>query len=131
MTKNKNRHVTKNFLGPAIILGLNIHQFFYLLHKKIKKKYEEIFLSAEWIIMKSRRINIAPEHCFDVTLADFEQIINNDFIQLEAEWLNDIKVNESRYKQCGVTPQFSTGQILLKKILNKYRKNYWKNIEKR
>ena len=81
--------------------------------------------------MKSRRINIAPEHCFDVTLADFEQIINNDFIQLEAEWLNDIKVNESRYKQCGVTPQFSTEQILLKKILNKYRKNYWKNIEKR
>ena len=36
-------------------------------------------------------MNIAPEHCFDVTLADFEQIINNDyFMQLEAEWLNDI-----------------------------------------
>ena len=35
-------------------------------------------------------MNIAPEHCFDVTLADFEQIINNDIMQMEAEWLNDI-----------------------------------------
>ena len=33
-----------------------------------------------------------PKHCFDVTLADFEQIINNNFIQLEAEWLNDINI---------------------------------------
>ena len=32
-----------------------------------------------------RLINIAPEHCFDVTSAEFVQIINNDFIQLEAE----------------------------------------------
>ena len=30
-------------------------------------------------------MNIAPEHCFDVTLADFEQIINNDIMQMEAE----------------------------------------------
>ena len=26
----------------------------------------------------------------EIALADFEQIINNDFIQLEAEWLNAI-----------------------------------------
>ena len=41
-------------------------------------------------ILKNRLINLASEHCFDFTLADFEQIIDNDFIQLEAEWLNDI-----------------------------------------
>ena len=29
-------------------------------------------------------IDIAPKHCFDFTLADFEQIINNDFMQLKA-----------------------------------------------
>ena len=27
---------------------------------------------------------IAPEHCFDITLGDFEQIISNDFMKLEA-----------------------------------------------
>ena len=34
---------------------------------------------------KNRLINIVPEHCFDVTLTDFEQIIISDSIQLEAE----------------------------------------------
>ena len=29
------------------------------------------------------------------------------------------KVNELRYKQCGVTPHFSTGQYLFKRILRK------------
>ena len=36
-------------------------------------------------------MDIVPGDCFDVNLADFEQIINNDLIQLEAEWLNVIK----------------------------------------
>ena len=54
-----------------------------------------IFLSTEWITLKSftwknRLTSIAPEHCFDVTLADFEQIINNDFIQSKDEGLNDL-----------------------------------------
>ena len=30
-------------------------------------------------------MNIASEHCFDVTIFDFEQKINNNFMQLEAE----------------------------------------------
>ena len=30
-----------------------------------------------------------------------------------------LKVNESQYKQCGVTPHFSTGKNQLKKILRK------------
>ena len=30
------------------------------------------------------------KHCFDVTLADFEEILNNDFILLEAAWLDGI-----------------------------------------
>ena len=46
-------------------------------------------MTLKSFIRKNRFINIAPEHCFDVTFADFEQIINNDVIQLEAEWLND------------------------------------------
>ena len=39
----------------------------------------------EKFIRKNRLFNIAPEQCFDVTLADFEQTMNSDFIQLEAE----------------------------------------------
>ena len=39
---------------------------------------------------QKRLIGIAPEHCFGFTLADFEQIINNDFIQLEAKLLDGI-----------------------------------------
>ena len=34
-------------------------------------------------------------------------------------------VDESRYKQCGVTPHFSKRQSLLKKILRKDK--YWHN----
>ena len=47
-------------------------------------------------------MNIAPEHCFDVTLADFEQIINNDLIQLEDEWLNDINYFSRELKKFGI-----------------------------
>ena len=35
------------------------------------------------------------------------------------------KANESRYEPCGMTPNFSTGQNLLKKILRKDK--YWHN----
>ena len=68
------------------------HQIFHLLNKMIQKKFQEIFLSTEWIWKalseKNRLINIALEYCFGVTLADFKEIINNDFIQLEAElWM--------------------------------------------
>ena len=41
------------------------------------------------IFRQNRLIGIVPKHCFGVTLADFEQIINSDIIQFEAEWLND------------------------------------------
>ena len=95
ITKTKNRRVTGIFLGQGIFLRLKIHQIFHLSNKKINKKLQEIFLSTERItlksfIRKSRLINIVPEHRFDVRLVDFEQIIYNDSIQLEAEWLNDI-----------------------------------------
>ena len=36
-----------------------------------------------------------------------------------------MKVNESRYKQYGVTPHFSTGENLLQKILREDK--YWHN----
>ena len=42
-------------------------------------------MTLKSFIQTNRLINITPEHCFVITLADFEQIINNDFIQLEAE----------------------------------------------
>ena len=51
---------------------------------------------------KNRLISIAPEHCFDVTLADFEQIINNDFTQLEVEWLNDINYFSRESNKFGI-----------------------------
>ena len=56
----------------------------------------------EKLYPKNRLINIAPEHCFDVTLADFEQIINNDFIQLQAELLNDINYFSSKSNKFGI-----------------------------
>ena len=46
--------------------------------------------------------------------------------------ISNFKANESWYKQCGVTPNFSTGQNLSKKILRKnkqwhnhFRKSAW------
>ena len=43
-----------------------------------------------------------PKHCFDVTLADFEQIINNNFIQFEAEQLNDINYSSRESNKFGI-----------------------------
>ena len=54
------------------------------------------------LYLKNRLINIAPEHCFDHILADFEQIINNDFIQLEAEILNDINYFSCELNKFGI-----------------------------
>ena len=34
---------------------------------------------------EKRYLRLTPEHCFDITLADFGQITNNDFMQLEVE----------------------------------------------
>ena len=50
-------------------------------------------MNNKWITLKSfisqvRHLGVAFEHCFDVTLGGFKQIIDNDFTQLEAEWLD-------------------------------------------
>ena len=68
---------------------------------------QEIFLLNEWITSKSfiqqnTLADIALEHCFAVTLADFEQIINNDLIQLEAEWWNGINYFSRESKKFGI-----------------------------
>ena len=52
-------------------------------------------MNNKWITLKTfipqnRLIDVALKHCFEVTLPDFEQIINYDFGQLEGELLNDI-----------------------------------------
>ena len=70
--------------------GLNIYQIFNLLNKNIQNKFQEIFLSTEWITLKSfirknRLTNIAPKHCFGVTLADCEQII----MMISCKWRLD------------------------------------------
>ena len=101
MTITKNRPPTRNFLGQG-----NFHQIFHFLNKKIQK-YVNIVLSTEWITLKSfirknRLINIVPEHCFDTTLADFEQIINNNFIQFEAEQLNDSNYSSRESNKFGI-----------------------------
>ena len=41
--------------------------------------------NLEKIYSTKKLSNIAPKHCFEVTLTDIEQIINNKLIQLEAE----------------------------------------------
>ena len=50
------------------------------------------------------------------------QSVTNFCSLFTCTWL---KVNKSRYKQCGVTPHFFIGQNLLKKILRKDK--YWHN----
>ena len=63
--------------------------FDLLINKKIKKSSTDISFNQmnnfEKLIRKNRFINVTLEHCFEVTVANFEQIINNDFIQFEAE----------------------------------------------
>ena len=39
---------------------------------------------------------------------------------------NNNKVNESRYKQCGLTTHFSTAKFFFEKILKKYK--YWQKL---
>ena len=41
--------------------------------------------NSEKLLSEKIDLLISLEHCFDVTSAEFVQIINNDFIQLEAE----------------------------------------------
>ena len=49
-----------------------------------------------------QKTNFVPEHCSDVTLADFEQIIKNDLTQLEAELLNDINYFSRESNKFGI-----------------------------
>ena len=53
----------------------------------------------EKLYRQNRFIDIANEYGFDVTLVDSEPMIDNDFIQLEAEWLNDINFFFQEVKQ--------------------------------
>ena len=57
----------------------------------------------EKLYRQNRFIDIANEYGFDVTLADFEPMIDNDFIQLEAEWLNDINFFSRKSNKLGIT----------------------------
>ena len=47
-------------------------------------------ITLKSFIWQNKVTDIAPEHCFDVALAKFEQMINTDFRQLDAEGLNSI-----------------------------------------
>ena len=47
-------------------------------------------------------LNKFQQNIFDFTLADFEQIINNDFIEWEAEWLNGINYFSSELNKFGI-----------------------------
>ena len=42
-------------------------------------------ITLKSFIRQNRLIGIVPEHCFDATLANFEQIINNNFTQLKTK----------------------------------------------
>ena len=70
-----------------IVLQKEFHQIFHLSNKKISRKkiLRDLSFNRMNNFEKIDLLNIVHEHCFYVTLADFEQIINNDFIQLEAE----------------------------------------------
>ena len=51
----------------------------------------------------SRLIDISSKHRFDITLVDFQQKINNDVIQLEAEWFNNINYFSREANKIGIT----------------------------
>ena len=42
-------------------------------------------MNNKQINWQNRPINVVLGHCCGVTLADFEQITNNDFVQVETE----------------------------------------------
>ena len=69
-----------------------------MLNKKIEKKLSENLA----LFRKVGLINIATKHCFDVTLAAFEWIINNEFIQLKSEWLNDVNYFSRESNKFGI-----------------------------
>ena len=46
---------------------------------------KSLLITTRIIVVARQGVNIAPLHCFDVTLAEFEQVMNNDFMQLEVE----------------------------------------------
>ena len=90
MRKTTNRFKTRNFLGKEFLLGLNIHQIFYLLNKSIPRKKKLIDLSfnqmnnfVKLYPKKNRLINMVTEYY--ITIGDFEKIINNDFALLETK----------------------------------------------
>ena len=57
-------------------------------------------------------------------ITKFEKVLNLGKIYL-IHPRDHIKVNESYYKQCGVTPHFSTGQNILSKD------KYWQKLLKK
>ena len=70
----------------------------------------------------------------NITFEGILNEINNLDNSNSTQWENiPFKVNESQYKQCGVTPLFSTWQILFKKVLKNINigKNYWKSYWKK
>ena len=87
--------------------------------KKVKKasKYQQSFHCL------SVCITIPYEFIWILVLLLFQY---GNFSYISAALLKGmlwIKVSESRYKQCGVTPHFSAGKNLLKKILRE--DTYW------
>ena len=93
------------------------------------REIEEIYTKLTRYIDKRKTFS-----CFcDLLWTEF--IYFSSFFHLFMNIAKNVeKVNESRYKQCGVTLHFSTGQYLLKKILRKdkywhykLRKAFWYN----
>ena len=64
------------------------------LSKQIKQPMNNKWITSKNPIPQNTLTDVATEHCFNVILPGFEQIIifpeNNGFIQLEAKWLKDI-----------------------------------------
>ena len=84
---------------------------------KTQKKYQQ------WFYCLSVCITIPYEFIWILVLLLFQY---GNFSYISAALLKGmlwIKVSESRYKQCGVTPHFSAGKNLLKKILRE--DTYW------
>ena len=138
--------VTRNEVLDNYGLSISIYLSIYLsihLCRKWGLKIKLIIFNAinSYSNNKNKNISFFPRHYpmplisrelrktwhWEVVLKDLELRLQKQFGKSREEF---IKVNESRYKQCGVNPNISKiGQNLLKKILRKDK--YWQKLFKR
>ena len=91
-----------------------MHKFDNKIHERMNDLIT-IYLNKKSKLMKQYHSN----RTLYIKEVLINQTKNRTSFIIEAKEKHIAKVNESRYKQCGVIPHFPTGQNLLQKIFRK------------